>query len=188
MKLVETAGMIDAFFLVEVKMTRLISKTFCSTSKKWIMIDTCFAWEWVYILFTLLSRTAMLCHKIENHFRSFFVAMLRTEFCFMSVDPESQIVSLFCNAFYRLLTVLKLRGEGHSHMLVLREGHRRHRRHRGTGACWCWGRGEGHRRHRGTVTWPLDNTFSASRMLFRASLCNTTQKIAVCSVLAMSSV
>ena len=63
----------------------------------------------------------MLCHKIENHFRSFFVAMLRTEFCFMSVDPESQIVSLFCNAFYRLLTVLKLREEGHTHMLVLRE-------------------------------------------------------------------
>ena len=93
--------------------------------------------------------------------------MLRTEFCFMSVDPESQIVSLFCNAFYRLLTVLELRGERHTHMLVLREGHRR---------------------HRGTVTWPLDNTFSASRMLFRASLCNTTQKIAVCSVLAMSSV
>ena len=60
-----------------------------------------------------------------------------------------------------------MRGERHTHMLVLREGHRR---------------------HRGTVTWPLDNTFSASRMLFRASLCNTTQKIAVCSVLAMSSV
>ena len=76
----------------------------------------------------------MLCHKIENHFRSFFVAMLRTEFCFMSVDPESQIVSSSYNAFYRLLTVLELRRERHTHMLVLREGHRRHRRHRGTGA------------------------------------------------------